>query len=190
ARVTGRTADAIHLLFVAAFFMILWSPLSLLHDPSFQLSFLATLGLLSLGPELSRRLSFVTKKFGLRETLSATLSTQVFVLPLLLYETGLLSLVAIPVNLLVLPLLPFAMFLGSLASLLGFITPFGIFFGFPVFLLLSFVFLVSSFFAGLPHSSFSIPPFSISVLVAVYFLYVAIYMAHRKKTKREEQIVG
>ena len=181
ARATGRTADAIHLLFVAAFCMIFWNPLSLLYDPSFQLSFLATLGLLLFGPELSRRLLFVTEKFGLRETLSATLSTQVFVLPLLLYETGLLSIVAIPVNLLVLPLLPFAMFFGSLAALLGFITPFGTFFGFPVFLLLSFVFLVSSFFAGLPHSSFSIPPFSISFLVTVYFLYTIIYFVYRKK---------
>ncbi len=46
ARATGRTSDALHLLFVAAFFMVLWNPLSLLYDPSFQLSFMATLGLL------------------------------------------------------------------------------------------------------------------------------------------------
>ncbi len=182
ARVTGRTSDALHLLFVAGFFMILWNPLSLLYDPSFQLSFLATLGLLSLGPELSRRLSFVTEKFGLRETLSSTLSTQIFVLPLLLYETGMFSVVALPVNMIVLPLLPLAMFFGSLATLLGFITPFGIFFSFPVFLLLSAVFTIASFFSNLPFSSFMVPPFSTAVLFAIYFFY-AIFFFMAKKQK-------
>jgi len=185
ARATGRTSDAIHLLFVAAFFMILWNPLSLLYDPSFQLSFLATLGLLALGPELSRRLSFITAKWGLRETLATTLSTQIFVLPLLLYETGLLSVVALPVNLLVLPLLPLAMFFGALAMLLGFITPFGTFFGFPVYLLLSFVFTVSTFFAGLPFSSFNVPPFSATVLFVIYFSYAIIYFFYQKRQKRD-----
>jgi competence protein ComEC len=175
ARVTGRTSDALHLLFVTAFFMVLWNPLSLLYDPSFQLSFLATLGLLWLGPELTRRLAFVSSKWGLRETLSATLSTQVFVLPLLLYETGMFSVVAIPVNLIVLPLIPVAMFFGILGIMLGFITPFGTFFGFPVFLVLSFVFAVSSFFAELPFSFIKIPQFSAGILVVVYLLYGLFY---------------
>ncbi len=184
ARATGRTSEALHLLFVAAFFMILWNPLFLLHDPSFQLSFLATFGLLAIGPELSARLSFVTKKFGLRETLATTLSTQIFVLPLLLYETGMLSVVALPVNLLVLPLLPLAMFFGAMATLLGFITPFGIFFGFPSFLILSCVFVIASFFAELPYSSFIIPQFSATVLVVIYFLYAIIFYAYKKKKEK------
>lgn len=182
ARVTGRISNAIHLLFVAAFGMIIWNPLYLLYDPSFQLSFLATFGLLALGPELSRRLLFVTEKFGIRETLATTLSTQIFVLPLLLYETGMLSVVAVLVNLLVLPLLPLAMFFGALATLLGFITPLGIFFSFPAFLILSAVFAIASFFVGLPYSSVSVPPFSIFVLIAIYLLYAVIYF-NRKKSR-------
>jgi competence protein ComEC len=181
ARVTGRTADALHLLFVAAFFMVLWNPLSLLHDPSFQLSFLATLGLILLGPELARRFLFVPTKWGIRETFSATLSTQIFVLPLLLYETGMLSLVALPVNLMILPMIPFAMFFGSVAVLLGFITPFGTFFSFPVFLILSLVFVVASFFADLPFSSVSVPQFPAIILAAVYLSYILIYFVCRGK---------
>jgi competence protein ComEC len=187
ARATGRTSDALHLLFITAFFMVLWNPLSLLHDPSFQLSFLATLGLLLLGPELTRCFSRVPAKWGLRETLATTLSTQIFVLPLLLYETGMLSLVAVPVNLIILPLIPLAMFFGSLGILLGFITPFGTLFGFPVYLLLSFVFVVSSFFAGLPFSSVSIPQFSASVLVVAYVLFAVIYFAYQKKQNVENK---
>jgi len=180
ARVTGRTSDALHLLFVAAFFMVVWNPLSLLYDPSFQLSFLATLGLLLLGPELTRRFLQIPEKWGIRETLSATLSTQIFVLPLLLYETGMLSIVALPVNLIVLPLIPSAMFFGSLGMLLGFITPFGAFFGFPVYLLLSLVFVVSSFFANLPFSAVSVPKFPTAVLIIVYLVYAIIYYVFRK----------
>ena len=186
ARVSGRTSDALHLLLIAGFLMVAWNPLLLLYDPSFQLSFLATLGLFLLGPEMTRRLSSVTAKWGIRETLSATLSTQVFVLPLLLYETGLLSLVAIPVNLLVLPLLPPAMFFGALGVLFSFITPFGTFFGFPVYILLSLVFFISSSFANLPFSSVSLPAFPISFLIAIYVLYTLVYFVYAHKPPQEK----
>jgi competence protein ComEC len=189
ARVTGRTSDALHLLFIAGFFMVLWNPMSLLYDPSFQLSFLATLGLLWFGPELTRRLTFVSEKWGLRETLSATLSTQVFVLPLLLYETGMFSLVAIPVNIIVLPLIPIAMFFGALGMILGFITPFGTFFSFPVFLVLSFVFATSSFFAGLPFSFINIPQFSLLILTVAYIFYIIIYFAYQKRENKQNTTI-
>jgi len=189
ARVTGRTSDALHLLFIAGFFMVLWNPMSLLYDPSFQLSFLATLGLLWFGPELTRRLTFVSEKWGLRETLSATLSTQVFVLPLLLYETGMFSLVAIPVNIIVLPLIPIAMFFGALGMILGFITPFGTFFIFPVFLVLSFVFATSSFFAGLPFSFINIPQFSLLILTVAYIFYIIIYFAYQKRENKQNTTI-
>jgi competence protein ComEC len=187
ARVTGRTSDALHLLLVTAFFMVLWNPLSLLYDPSFQLSFSATLGLLWLGPELTRRFTFVSPKWGLRETLSATLSTQVFVLPLLLYKTGMFSIVAIPVNLIVLPLIPIAMFFGALGMTLGFITPFGTFFGFPVFLVLSFVFAISSFFAELPFSCIKIQQFSSLILIVVYSLYIIVYFVYQKNENNRQK---
>ena len=50
-RATGRVYSSIDALFLAAFFMILLHPKILLYDLSFQLSFLATLGVIT-GPDL------------------------------------------------------------------------------------------------------------------------------------------
>jgi competence protein ComEC len=50
AKLLGRESEAIKALFVAGFLMLLVNPMLLLYDPSFQLSFLATLGLLLFSP--------------------------------------------------------------------------------------------------------------------------------------------
>lgn len=118
----GRTYDITRALFVAGFLMVLHNPAILVFDPSFQLSFMATLGLVTLSPLIKKRLLFITERFGFREIVSATLATQIFVLPLLLYNTGQLSLVSLPVNLLILPTIPFAMLFGFLAGAVGFLS--------------------------------------------------------------------
>lgn len=112
ARVTGRVSDMTRALFLAGFVMVLHNPQIVVFDPSFQLSFMATLGLISLSPKLNSIFKFVPTKFYLRETVSATISTQIFVLPLLLYMMGELSLVAVFVNLLVLMFIPLTMLFG------------------------------------------------------------------------------
>jgi competence protein ComEC len=48
----GRQTEALKLLFVAGFLMLVNNPMLLLYDPSFQLSFLATLGLIILAPKI------------------------------------------------------------------------------------------------------------------------------------------
>src|SRR5690606_14946816 len=99
ARFTGREASSLRLLALAVVGMLLWNPLILFHDPSFQLSVLATLGLILLTPIVSKYLSWVTEKVGLREIISATLATQIFVLPFLIWMTGNVSLISPVANL-------------------------------------------------------------------------------------------
>lgn len=88
ARFLGRPADALRWLFIAGMAMLLWNPLSLVRDPSFQLSFMATLGLIIFSPFvysfISKRLSFITEKLALREIVASTLAVQIFILPLLI----------------------------------------------------------------------------------------------------------
>ncbi len=110
ARATGRIYRMGWALFLVGFLMILHNPKILRFDASFQLSFLATLALIYLAPYFEQKLSFVPKRFHLQEIVSATLSTQIFVLPLLLYKTGVLSFVSLPANLLILPFIPVTMF--------------------------------------------------------------------------------
>ena len=131
ARQIGREGSALRALFLAGFIMLLYNPLSLLNDPSFQLSFMATLGLILFSPFVFSKLSFISEKLGLREIASATIAVQLFILPLIINISGFISLVSFAANLLVLPLVPLAMLLGFLTGLTGFISqiiswPFGV----------------------------------------------------------------
>ena len=59
AQFLGRPADALRWLFIAGLLMLLWNPPILFYDPSFQLSFMATLGLILFSPFI---LSFISLK--------------------------------------------------------------------------------------------------------------------------------
>lgn len=122
ARATGRIYEITLALLFAGFVMLLYNPKILIFDPSFQLSFLATLGLIHLSPLLEKHLKFLPQTFGLRDIVSATLATQMFVLPLLIYMMGKFSIVSLPVNLLILPFIPLTMLFGFFAGLTGFIS--------------------------------------------------------------------
>lgn len=157
------------LIFVAAM-MAFVNPRIVLHDPSFQLSVLATFGLIHVAPLVERRIQFVTRRIGLREVVAATVGVQLFVLPLILYQMGTLSLVSLATNILVLPVIPVAM----IASILGGIV--GIFFsgivavvaGFPAYTVLAYVLSVVEFFAHLPYAAVTVPAFPFWWVIVVY----------------------
>lgn len=121
ARLLGRNFSASRALFFAAFLMLIENPKILVHDPSFQLSFLATLGLIFFCHPVERRLGFLSEKYQLREIVAQTLATQAAVFPLLVYSTGSLSLVSLPANILILPLIPLTMIIGFAAALLSYV---------------------------------------------------------------------
>lgn len=121
----GRPSDALRFLFIAGLLMLLWNPLLLFYDPSFQLSFMATLGLILFSPFIISFISknkigkYIPEKFGLREITASTLAVQFFVLPLLIRMSGFVSLISFLINPLVLPLVPWAMTFGALAGAIG-----------------------------------------------------------------------
>ena len=175
ARATGRIFLAGRILGVIAFLMVLWDPFTLAFDPSFQLSALATIGLIVFTPMFAARLPWVTARFGLREIAASTLSTQLAVLPLLLYQNGQLSLVALPANLLALLPVPFAMFASFIAAvggMVGHVIPvlggIGVLLAFPAYALLAYIIGIAKFFAALPFASVSIAAFSAWWLVPAY----------------------
>lgn len=110
----GRPIAPERLLAYAAMSMLWPHPLLLWHDLGFQLSFLATIGLVFFSEPLARRLKFMPESFSLRQNLGTTLGAILMTEPLLLWRFGRLSLIAPVVNLLVLPLIPLSMGLGSL----------------------------------------------------------------------------
>lgn len=118
ARRIGRASQAHYALVFVAMAMAFFQPGLLLFDVGFQLSFLATLGLIMLNPWLIDRLTFVPARLGFREAASSTLSANLMTLPLLLYHFGQLSIVAPLANVLVLPLIPFTMLAGLIVGMI------------------------------------------------------------------------
>jgi competence protein ComEC len=160
ARVTHREYDAFRALIIAAFFMVLQNPFIVTDDPSFQLSFLATFGIIAVTPIVESRFRFLSEKFNIKETVVSTVSTQIFVLPFLVYMSGIISPAAFPANLLVLPLVPVTMLLGFITALLAFVSKWlAIIPGFAAYGLLAYILAVTHFFARIPFGSFLIQQF-------------------------------
>jgi len=181
-KATGRTYLAGRALALVAAGMVLWNPYVLAFDPGFQLSIIATVGLIAISPLFETRLQFVTNRFGLREVAAATLGTQAAVLPLILYQSGAFSLYALPVNLLTLIVVPYAMLLSFVAGVLGLVTgPLAPLIGFPAYILLWYITSVARFFEWLPFSEIVLPAFSFFWLVVIYAV-LAILISRKNKT--------
>ncbi len=125
----GRLYDARNGLAVAAGLMVFLNPFILVFDIGFQLSFLAVAGLIYVYPILEYKLKKLPEIAGpfdglrasLKETLLMTISAQILVFPLLIYYFHQFSLVSLPANILVLPLMPLTMLFGFLTGVGGII---------------------------------------------------------------------
>lgn len=182
ARLTGRQFLALRVLAVVSLVMVLWNPYVLAFDPGFQLSILATAGLILFTPIIAARLPFITERFGVREIVASTIGTQIFVLPLLLYQNGLLSLVAIPANLLTLIVVPAAMLFSFAAALLGiFFGSLASIFALPALALLNYIIGIAKILGALPYASVTIPAFGAWVMFALYVFLGIAYWSIQKK---------
>jgi competence protein ComEC len=99
ARVKGEESNQIYLLLITALIMVFFNPL-ILKSLSFQLSFMATLGILTFTPIFD---SIFPK---ILSDLSASLSAQLMVLPILAYNFGQISIISPVANLLTLWAVP------------------------------------------------------------------------------------
>ena len=149
--------------------MVMWNPMILYFDISFQLSFLATYGLIVLSPKIEQWLHFLPKFLAFRDSAVATISAQIMVLPLIVYSIGELSLISPVVNVMVLFAVPVAMLTGFITALLGLLISFlAPVFGFVTSYLLNYQLWVVEVFANLPFSHLTIPPFHWIITLGLY----------------------
>jgi competence protein ComEC len=121
ARESGRSGRAAAALGLAAFLLLLAEP-ALVSDAGFQLSTLATAGLVAWATPLTDRLDRLTRgrlPRWLSESLGVSLAAQAATLPVVLASFGRLALISPVVNLLVVPLVTPAMAAGLVALLGG-----------------------------------------------------------------------
>ena len=184
AKYLNRPADGIRILLMVAAGMALWSPYLVLYDLSYQLSILATLGLILFSDPIAKKLTHVSETLGFREILATTLGTQFTVLPILVISVGQISLISILTNILVLQAVPLAMLTGFAASLVALISA-GLAFPFSAiaYAILHYIIAVSVWFGSLPFSAIQIRPewmwTAMTIVVALYGVFAILYF--RKK---------
>ncbi len=115
-RLGGSRAHAASALAMAALIMLIAAP-PVLWDVGFQLSLLATAGLIWFGASVERRLP--RWPGWIREPIALTLAAQLTTLPVILVYFERLSLIAPVANVLVVPFVPLAMLFSAVASVAG-----------------------------------------------------------------------
>ncbi|MCD5381340.1 MAG: ComEC family competence protein [Candidatus Pacebacteria bacterium] len=176
AQVLGRRYNVMRALILAGALMVLINPYLLIYDIGFQLSFMATLGLILIVPQFESTAMSSSRTLGFREFFLATLATQIAVLPLLMYHIGEVSLIAVLVNMLVLPVVPLAMLLTFITGLLGFIfIPLATLVGYLATLSLSYILVVAEWFGSATYASVSVPQFSVGGVFFMYVLMVSVW---------------
>lgn len=125
AQIMGRQNLALYGLSLACFAMLFISP-QLIFDIGFQLSFLATLGLLYIRPMFDKdaKIKRFIKMSGVGEGGVTALSAQAATLPILLSNFGTYSLWSLLANGLVLWSIPILMVIGGLGAIAGFVSGF------------------------------------------------------------------
>lgn len=185
----GRLANSRNAIIFAGAVMLLLNPLLLRWDIGFQLSFLATLGIVELSPFWER---FVFKKMKcgvIFENILLTLSATVFVLPILMYNFHIASVVSLLANFLVLSIIPLAMLLVFLTASIGLIwQPMAVPFAWVTFLPLKYIIETVNYLATLEWSSVEVYNFGISWVVGWYFvLFILISGIKYYQNKREKK---
>ncbi|MFM2331094.1 MAG: hypothetical protein RLZZ26_601 [Candidatus Parcubacteria bacterium] len=183
ARATGRTYAAGRALLFVVLLMLVWNPLYLVYDPGFGLSVVATAGLIWLAPLIETVLSKWKSAFW-KNAVATTLAAQIAVLPLLLYDTGNLSLVSVPANLLIMPFVPLAMLFSAIAGfagmLFGTLAPMlGIALAFPAYLANAYLLCIAHESVALPFAALTLPPFPFWLVLVAYAALV--YLASSKR---------
>ena len=153
AAIGGRTIDIRNVVLLSAVMIGLVSPSVVKSDVGFFLSFGATLGIVLLVPvflhEGPRRFDFLKHKWAmaLYTILSVSLAAQIFVLPVLAFYFEQFPVIGLIANILVEPLVPFAMFFSFVSTILG-VLPifFARLFGLPAFVVLEILLQVAHIF--------------------------------------------
>ena len=185
ARYIGRRPYYPVLLLWVAFVMLLFNPYALKNDISFQLSFLAFIGLIFISPKISG-IKYINKMPVIAKTaFSETMGAQIMVLPILLYNFGILSIVAPLANILILPLVPTAMALGFIAAIGGMIwIELGKILGDLAFLVLKYILIIVEKLSSLPFAATNLKV-SDWWWIPIYFLLV-VWWALRKNSREDK----
>ena len=190
AQYLGREYSFLNAIIFAATGILIFNPLSLFYDISFQFSFAAILAIALLVPIFQR---YLYKDSKLKITKNPLLifflniflisgAILLFIGPLMAYYFGNFPAISPLVNVLVIPLLPFILFFGIIFLAVSLIfPPISLIFSSLSYLFISFLIHLGNFFAGLPFIEwlqFYVPIY----FLVLYYLILLIIIYKIKKT--------
>ncbi len=183
-QILGRERDGWWVLAVTVALMLLVNP-NWITSLSFQLSVLATIGVVVVSPIILERLKKVPS--FLSQDLAVSLSAQLLVLPVIAQNFHQLSLVALPTNILILWTVAPVMILGTLLLAVSPIPPLAAIVAFVINLFLSYFIYIVKFFASLSWSWIYVGEQLWIVWVGYYLIIGSIIkiLYDTKKTKED-----
>jgi competence protein ComEC len=160
-------------LFSVAVIILLFDPL-LINDLGFQLSFLATLGLIVTLPELQAKLDWLPTTIA--SLVAVPLAASIWVLPLLCYQFNTLATYSIGINILCTPLITVISLGGMISGIIASIVPaagsaIASLLFYPTSLLIS----ITEFCTSLPGNSWAVGQMPLVILLAIYGLFILIW---------------
>ncbi len=161
-------------LLLAAVLLLLFNPLWI-WDLGFQLSFLATLGLIVTVPPLIQRLDWLPP--ALASLIAVPLAATIWTLPLLLHVFSVVAIYYLPVGILASPFVSIITIGGMLSALTSLISPtlgstLAGFLYYPTHLFIQLV----RFFVGLPGSSVAVGSISAGAMLVAYILLISVWL--------------
>lgn len=187
----GRKRELLLALLWSAIAMVLWRPFMLMEDRGFQLSFLATIGVCYLAPEILERVNhsrFVVRmverwglwlKTLLFEPFFTTFAVYLVTVPVL-FSFQQFSLIGLVTNVIFVPFIPMFMLLAVVGLIVSIVFwPLGFFVGRLGALVVDWYFLALHGFAVLSFSNIEVPPMSNWVVILYFNMLVWLYTKMR-----------
>ncbi len=173
AMVSDRKVRPLGALLAAAILLLLINPMWI-WDLGFQLSFLATLGLIVTVPYLTTKMDWLPPTIA--DLIAIPLAAFLWTTPLLMYVFKTISFICIPVNIVSAPLVTLISLGGMFSATFGLIIPvvgssIAYLFYYPIELFLWIV----NWFASLPYSHFAVGQISLITLMIIYSLFVLVW---------------
>jgi competence protein ComEC len=166
ASVTDSKVQSLGSLLLVATIILLFNPLWV-GDVGFQLSFLATFGLIVTLPSLQAKLEWLPT--AIATLVAIPVAASIWVLPLLSYIFHTIAVYSVPANILTTPLITVITLVGTISSVLALIMPalggaIALLLFYPTTVLIQFV----EFVANLPGSTIRVGNMSLIWLVVIY----------------------
>ena len=185
----GRKSDSFTSLLIAGTFILLLNPYNIFNI-GFQLSFFATLGIITVNSLNNKIMRLLRFKF-LKITASSfiiTIAATVFTLPFIAYNFKMLSLISPVANLVTAPLITAILFLDLCLMLFSFIPVILFVFSMPVYLITKLLLIITNYLGSFKYSYISVESTNgtgFYIFSAVFLVLVILcFLPSKKSVKR------